>query len=80
MLYWFQIPLFAPQEPPPPPTGPEGWNELPYENAWFGQVSHFLTINSAGSPRVVVPPDSEAFERFTYFIFEGKTPSAAPSQ
>ncbi|MSU57508.1 MAG: hypothetical protein EXS35_04900 [Pedosphaera sp.] len=79
LLHWFQIPPVAPDEPPPPPTGPDGWNEFYYEQVWFGQVAHFLTLNSVGSPRVMMPPETEVFEDIEYYVFEGRKVDA-PTQ
>jgi hypothetical protein len=47
MLGWFEFNGGEPPVLPKPPNGRQGWNEVPYEDAWAGQISYLAAHRAA---------------------------------
>jgi hypothetical protein len=62
MLGWFQFDGKKPPVLPRPPDGPEGWNEVPYEEGWAAQIPYLIVQHAGelagvpGDPSVMISP------------------------
>ena len=82
LLGWFVFNGQPPVQLPKPPHGPQGWNEVPYEDAWAQQFA-YLVMTRAGRLETIEDGATgfiRSYKNLPVYLVQGWRTNGSPAQ